>query len=110
MKTGRYVELLLTCATQSEAEKIADALLNKHLIACAKFVPIDCAYWWQGKITKGQEMLLVMESREDLFDGVEAEVAKLHSYDTFVLQALPLVRVSKVATSWLDKELRAKDN
>ena len=110
MGTSKFVQLLLTCEDQAEAEKIAKALLERRLIACAKFVPIDCMYWWQGKIVNGNEVLVMMESREDLFDLAEAEIAKLHSYDTFVLQALPFDHVSKKATGWLDKELRAGDN
>lgn len=46
-----------------------------------------------------------MESREDLFTQVEAEIAILHSYDTFVLEATPISRMSKSAKTWLEKEL-----
>lgn len=108
--TEGFCQLFLACADRAEAEKIASALLKEHLVACAKFVPIDSMYWWQGKIESGSEVLLVMESRQDLFDQVEAAVAGLHSYDTFVLTAVPLDRVSKNAAAWLDKELPARDN
>jgi periplasmic divalent cation tolerance protein len=100
-----YCYLYLTCENQAEADKIATALLKKRLIACAKFLPIDCKYWWQGKITDGKEILLVMESREDLFDAVELEVKKLHSYETFVLEAVPVTKLSKEAAKWMEKEL-----
>lgn len=103
----QYVELLLTCEDQAEADKIATALLESHLIACAKTLPIDARYWWQGEITTGHEVMLVMESAVDLFDEAEAKVAELHSYDTFVLQALPFHRVSDKATTWLEENLKA---
>lgn len=47
-----------------------------------------------------------MDSREDLFEEVEREVAKLHSYDSFVLEVVPLSSVSKKAAQWLKKELK----
>ncbi len=105
MRKVQFVQLLLTCETRQEAEAIAHALLEQKLIACAKYIPVDCSYWWQGKITEGQEILLLMESREDYFAEVEKVVAKLHSYDTFVLQAVPLQKVSNAATKWLTATL-----
>lgn len=99
-----FVELVLTCETREEAEKIADALLQKKLIACVKFLPVESKFWWEGKIQTGKETLMLMESRADNFDKVEAEVSKLHSYETFVLQALPIAQISKDAASWLEAE------
>lgn len=104
MQSG-FIELLLTCEDRAEADKIAQVLLEKRLIACAKFLPVDSCYWWEGKITDDKEILLLMESVASNFDRVEAEVAKLHSYDTFVLQALPITHVSTKATTWLHKSL-----
>ncbi len=69
-------------------------------------MPIKAEYWWQGKIEQADEVLLVMESREDLFEQIEAEVAKLHSYDTFVLEMIPVIKVSAQAKKWMEKELK----
>ena len=110
MTKPQYVDLLLTCEDQAEADRIANTLLEQRLIACAKFVPIACRYWWKGNITDGSEVLLIMESRVDLFKAVESAVAKLHSYDTFVLQSLPFGTVSDKAITWLDKQLRPRHN
>lgn len=101
----QYVELLLTCASEAEADRIAEALLAKRLITCAKKAPVAARYWWQGELEQGSEILLMMESAADLFDRVEAEVAKLHSYDTFVLQAVAFERVSTKAQAWMSETL-----
>ncbi len=106
MVKSKFCQLWLTCESQDEADKIAASLLEKQLIACAKSWPISCMYRWHGKIADGKETLLLMESREDLFDAVEAEVKKLHSYETFVLQAIPMAKLSKEATKWIQKELK----
>lgn len=102
---NNFCQLWLTCADKKEADKIAKHLLAGHLVACAKQLSVTADYRWQGKIEQSNEVLLVMESREDLFDQVEHEVAKLHSYDTFVLEATPISKISKKAQSWLDDEL-----
>ncbi|HET9850120.1 MAG TPA: divalent-cation tolerance protein CutA [Candidatus Saccharimonadales bacterium] len=101
-----YCRLELTCADKGEADKIANTLLVKHLVACAKQIPVKSDYRWQGKIERASENLVVMESKLELFDKVEKEVVKLHSYDTFVLTAIPLAKISTKAEKWLAKELR----
>lgn len=98
--------LYLTCAPGQE-QRLARALLEKRLINCAKFVPINCSYWWQGDIVDEKETLIVMESAEDLFDEIEAELTTLHKPDeTFVLELIPVARASRKADKWITGELR----
>lgn len=103
---SNYCQLWLTCKDKKEATKVARSLLAKRLVACAKQIPLTADYLWQGKMKHSDEILLVIESREDLFDEVEREVAKLHSYDTFVLEATPISKISKKAEKWLNSELK----
>jgi periplasmic divalent cation tolerance protein len=100
-----FVELVLTCGSYQEAQRIADALLDQKLIACAKFLPIQAKYWWEGALEEAKEVMLLMESVGDNFQKVETEVGKLHSYETFVLQALPMEQVSDRAQAWLTRNL-----
>jgi len=102
----RYCQLSLTCSNKSEATKVAAKLLNMRLVACAKQVAVTSDFRWLDKIEHDDEVMLIMDSRLDLFDKVEAEVKKLHSYDSFVLQATAIERVSKDAKAWLKKELQ----
>lgn len=96
----------LSCADKSEADKIAKVLLGKKLIACAKQLPVKSTFSWEGKTNKSEEIWMSMESREDLFDEIEAEVAKLHSYDTFVLTSNLITKISKKAEAWMKKSLK----
>ncbi|HTE57174.1 MAG TPA: divalent-cation tolerance protein CutA [Verrucomicrobiae bacterium] len=100
-----YCYLYLTCEDAAQASRIAKSLLGRRLVVCAKQVPVQAAYWWESKITHANEVLLVMESALDLFDRVEAAVAKLHSYDTFVLEAVPIAAVSTKAKAWMEENL-----
>lgn len=100
-----FCQLWLTCKDKAEADKIAKALLDKHIIACAKQMQVSSAFWWQGKIDNNKEILLLMDSRIDLFDKVETEVKELHNYDTPNLQATPIIKINLKAKRWLMKEL-----
>lgn len=100
-----YVELSLSCADQKEADTIADALLEKKLVACARFLPITSRFQWHDGIETDDEVLVLMESRADDFMEVEAIVAELHSYTTFVLKSTPIDQISEGAAKWLEESL-----
>lgn len=101
-----FVELFLTCGSWQEAQRIADNLLDKKLVACVEFFEIQSKFRWHGNIEEGKEIKLVMKSAAHLFDAVEAEVKKLHSYETFVLEALPVAQISDDAAQWLTDETK----
>lgn len=104
MKT-ELCQFWLTCKDEKEADKIANTLLVKHLIGCAKQIPVKADYWWKGKIEHSDEVLLIMESEPDNFEKIETEVAKLHSYDTFVLEGVAINKISSKAERWLHRGL-----
>lgn len=99
-------QLWLTCSSPAEATAIANKLLSKKLIACAKQVPASSLFLWRSKIESGKEVVLIMDSRLEFFSHIERIVARIHSYDTFVLQAVPVVKVSDMAQNWLVQELK----
>ena len=101
-----FCQLWLSCKDAKEASKIADVLLSNKLVACSKQILVKSSFHWQGKIEGSDEILLMMESRADLFDQIEEAVTKLHSYDTFVLEAVPVSKVSTKAEKWLTQELK----
>lgn len=130
MAKPNFCQLWLTCANKEEADKIAKHLLAcpapnpersslqsdygasssgagvKHLVTCVRQIPGSSKYRWQGRVESSKEIFLEMLSSTDHFDEIEREVAKLHSYNTFVLTATPISKVSKKAEQWLKKELK----
>jgi len=97
--------LYLTCADDKEAEKISQALLEKRLAVCIKKSPVSSSFLWKGKIDHANEILLIMESIEEKFAETEKEVAKLHSYESFVLFSSPISQTTKKVKDWMKKEL-----
>jgi periplasmic divalent cation tolerance protein len=98
----------LTCAHKKEATKISQALLENKLIACARQSQVSSSYWWDGKINHDDEVLLMMESLEDKFDEIEKVVTNLHSYDEYVLTAVPVLKTTPGVHAWLDETLTRK--
>ena len=106
--SANFVELVLTCGSWQEAQKITDALLEKKLVACVEQMEIRSKNWWKGKIEESKEIKLVMKTVADYFDKIEAEIKRHHSYETIVLQMIPVVDTSKDAQAWLLENLSSK--
>lgn len=71
----------IPCKNKKEAEKIAVALLKKHLIACANMYESTSMYFWKEKFQKTGEVVLLAKTVEHTFEEIEKEVKKLHSYE-----------------------------
>lgn len=99
--------LYLTCRDADEAEAIGRMLLEAKLVACVRSVPVSSMSWWEGKIEAGDEVLLMMESRKDTFESIEAKVNELHSYGQFVLTAVEVTQTNKGVDNWIDESLKS---
>ena len=98
-----YIIVTVTTTNKQEAENIAQHLLKEHLIACANIIgPVSSIFHWTGKIEKAEEYLIVMKSREDLFEKLAETVKALHSYKVPEILALPIVDGSRAYLDWLN--------
>ena len=97
--------VLVTAATPSEAEKIAEHLLDKRLAACCNIISdIHSLFHWQGGIGSEKEVLMILKTRVELFDTLKETVLKYHSYDTPEIIALPVIAGTQEYLDWIDKE------
>jgi len=102
-----FIVVLVTASGKKEAERIARGLIEKKLAACVNIVDkIDSLFFWQGKIDRAQEALLIIKSKKSLFSRIARLVKSLHSYDVPEIIALPVVAGEKNYVSWLDECLR----
>jgi len=99
-----YCMIFVACPSEKVADKIADTLLKKKLIACANIVPgVKSKYWWKGKIEMSGETLMMMKTKQSLFDKVEKEVRALHPYDVPEVICMKIDKGSKDYLGWVNK-------
>lgn len=85
------VLLYCTAASVQEAETIAEAVVGQRLAACANIIPgMRSLYWWQGKLEKGEEAVLILKTRADLVESATAAVKQAHSYSVPCVLPLPV--------------------
>lgn len=100
------IVVLTTCSTPDEARKIARHLLELRLAACVQLsAPVQSLYHWQGAVEEAEETLLVIKSSRPLFERLRAEIARLHSYSTPEVVALPIIDGAAGYLAWMEREL-----
>ena len=101
----KMIEIWINCPDQDTANKIADALIGKRLVACSNiFAEIQSSYRWKGRIESESEIPLVVKTREENFSAVVEEVRKMHPYETPSIIGVPVEFVNEDYLAWVYSE------
>ncbi len=104
-----YCVVLVTAKDNKEAAKIANGVLALKLAACVNIVKgVDSLFWWQGKIDKIAETLLIIKTTKSCLQKLESAVKSLHSYSTPEFIVLPILSGSKEYLAWIKKSVTVK--
>lgn len=96
------VFVYVTVPTEAEAVEIARAIVNERLAACANILPgMKTIHHWLGKVAEGEEIVLILKTRQELFPKLEERVRELHSYQMPCIAALPVTAASKPFLDWI---------
>ncbi|MEY4352028.1 MAG: hypothetical protein RLZZ609_269 [Cyanobacteriota bacterium] len=74
--------MLTTEASLEKAESLAEALLQRGLVACVSLMPTVSIYRWQGRLTRSEEVQLLLKTHPPGLEALHQQVMALHSYDT----------------------------
>jgi periplasmic divalent cation tolerance protein len=100
-----HIVVFITIDTTANAQKLADKLLSARKAACVNIIPkVSSQYWWQGKIEKADEVMLVVKTRAALLDELIALVKQNHPYAVPEIIAIPIVGGNPDYLAWLEKE------
>ena len=104
---GKYVVVMVTCGSRTEAKRIAREIVSRRLAVCANLLesPVQSVYRWKGKVEKVREFLLLIKTAARRLPALQAEVQRLHSYDVPEFIALPIVAGSPKYMAWLSEGL-----
>lgn len=95
-----------TTPNAEEAESLARQVVEAKLAACVQVLPqMKSFYFWEGKIQKDGEHLLLIKTLDEKFDELESFIQKNHSYDVPEIVAVSAEKVSENYAEWLKSYL-----
>lgn len=98
-----FIIIYITHKNLEEARKVASHLLQKKLVACANFFPIENSYWWKDKIGNSDEIVSIVKTKTENWEKVKSEVKKIHPYEVPCIMKLN-VEANEDYESWINSE------
>jgi periplasmic divalent cation tolerance protein len=101
-----YQIVFMTASDVNEAERIAEALVARSLVACVNIVAAcRSVYRWKGELVKDNEVLIIAKTKRGNFEAIVAVVTELHSYDVPEIIATDLTSLSDGYAGFLNDVL-----
>ncbi len=101
-----YIVAYVTTPDFETAEGLANLLVENKLAACVNIVKdIKSIYFWQGNIEREPECLMIIKTREDVFEELVEKVKENHPYSVPEIVAMPIVKGSQDYLDWIDETL-----
>jgi periplasmic divalent cation tolerance protein len=101
----RAVLVYTTWPSIVEAERAGRTIVERRLAACVNILPgMISHYWWEGKIERAEEAVMIVKTHAALADTVRQAVKELHSYQTPSIMFLPVENVDPDYHAWIVKE------
>ncbi len=108
MKSAKpFAVVLVTAPDLKVARRLARGALRARLVACANLIPrIESHYWWQGRIEKGAEVLILFKTTRGKLAALEKFILAGHPYDTPEFVVLPLAAGTRRYLDWISTAVR----
>ena len=90
-----------TAADQTQAQELATLLVEQRLAACVQMLPIHSCYSWEGQVVNEEEILLLIKTRSDLYEEVEAFIKDHHSYEVPEIIQIPVQQGFVPYLNWI---------
>ena len=94
--------VLVTAPDAEVGRKLAAAILEARAAACVNIVTgLESHYWWQGKIDRSAEVLLLIKTTKAKLKALQKLVLERHPYDTPEFVVIPASAVAQKYLAWV---------
>lgn len=101
-----FASVYVTCPDDASARRLARALLERRLVACANLVPVTSLYHWEGRVEEAGEVAMFLKTRRALVPAVVQAVKELHPYQVPCAVGFELGEGSPDYYAWVEAETR----
>lgn len=97
------VSVYAVFASQEEAERIGQAMVEQRLAACVNILgATHSIYRWKGEIETNDEVAAIFKTSDSRVDRLIARIASLHSYDVPCIETWPIDKLLRSYAAWVD--------
>ncbi len=96
------VLILTTVGSEEQGLTIAETLVERGHAACVNIIKrMRSIYRWKGEIWDDEEFLLIVKTREGLFEKVRDTIRELHSYELPEVLCVPVSQADRKVQAWI---------
>ncbi|MFA9460105.1 divalent-cation tolerance protein CutA [Thiohalorhabdus methylotrophus] len=92
-----------TCPDEDVARRISHKVVSEQLAACVHSHPAGTSVFeWEGKVEEESEILLMIKTKEKLYEALEAAILEQHPYDVPEIIAVSIDNGLASYLRWID--------
>jgi len=99
----KLLAVYTTVADLEAARRMARALVERKLAACAQIGEIESFYSWQGGMANDHEFRILFKTTAARYAELEAAIRELHDYELPAIHALALEQVHPPYGRWIEE-------
>ena len=96
---------MTTLDDEAAATQLARQIVERKLAACVQILHVRSVFSWEGAVDDTAELLLLMKTRADRYDELEAFIREQHAYEVPEILQVPIVRGFAPYLAWMDENV-----
>ena len=100
-----FIIIYITHPSEENAQKIANQLIEKKMVACANIFPIKSAYWWNGNIENDDEFVSIVKTTPSMWQTVQQEIESIHPYEVPCIMKIE-TQANEAYENWIKNEVK----
>ena len=101
------IAVITTVGSVEDARKLATALVERRLAACAQISQIESVYRWKGAIQHEPEFRVLFKTTAARYQDVEEAIRALHPYELPAIHAFAMEHVYAPYGAWVEENSSA---
>ena len=93
--------VVTTVGTREDALRLARALVDLRLAACAQIGQIHSVYRWQGAVQEEAEFRVLFKTSSERYAQVEAAIRQRHPYELPAIHAVATSHADAAYAAWV---------
>lgn len=102
----KAIAVVTTVANREEARKLALALVERRLAACAQISEIESVYAWKGTIQQEPEFRVLFKTTDGHYADIARAIRELHAYELPAIHAFGFAHVDPAYAEWIATNTR----